>query len=168
MPNPTPRHPVRKLTKSVLDSIKPGSKGEFHWSVDPVGFGVRCTPTGKISFFVQGGVEGGIAAPARLSIGCYGGFTVDQARDIARERLRSMCMGSDPRNVKREDEAKAVTLQQVSDAFFARPGMLKDNTCPQPEHICTTSLAQRNKAASSRADTFGLRHLILSVRSPKR
>jgi hypothetical protein len=67
MPNPTPRHPVRKLTKSVLDSIKPGSKDEFHWCVDPVGFGVRCTPTGKISFVVQGRVEGGVAPPARLS-----------------------------------------------------------------------------------------------------
>ena len=121
MPNPTSRHPVRKLTKSVLDGIKPGSKDEFHWCVEPKGFGCRVTPTGKISFVVQGRVEGGIAAPARLTIGRYGVFTVDQARDVARERLRSMRMGIDPRNVKREDEAKAVTLRQVADAFFARP-----------------------------------------------
>lgn len=139
MANPTPRHPVRKLTKTVLDSIKPGPKDEFHWCVDPVGFGVRMTPTGKLSFIVQGRVEGGIAAPARITIGRYGVFTVDQARDIARERLRSMRMGIDPRTVKREDEARAVTLRQVADAFFARPGMLKDNTRDEMErHIKTT------------------------------
>ena len=58
MPHPTSKHPVRKLTKSVLDGIKPGPKDEFHWCVDPVGFGVRMTPTGKLSFIVQGRVEG--------------------------------------------------------------------------------------------------------------
>ena len=139
MPNPTPRHPVRKLTKSVLDSIKPGNKDEFHWCVDPVGFGVRVTSTGKLSFVVQGRIEGGIAAAARLTIGRFGVFTVDQARDIARERLRDMRMGIDPRNLKRQDEAKAVTLRQVADAFFARPGMLNDNTRDEMDgHIKTT------------------------------
>jgi hypothetical protein len=29
MPHPTSKHPVRKLTKSVLDGIKPGPKDEF-------------------------------------------------------------------------------------------------------------------------------------------
>ena len=46
-------------------------------------------------------------------------FTVDHARDFAREHLRSMRMGVAPRNLKREDEAKPVTLRQVADAFFA-------------------------------------------------
>lgn len=36
--------------------------------------------------------------------------------------------GIDPRDVKREEEAKAVTLQQVAKALFARPGMLKPTT----------------------------------------
>ncbi|MFC3181535.1 hypothetical protein [Cypionkella sinensis] len=39
-----------------------------------------------------------------------------------------MFEGIDPRNVKREDEAMSVTLRQVANAYFARPGMLKEST----------------------------------------
>ncbi|MEZ0021224.1 tyrosine-type recombinase/integrase [Sinorhizobium fredii] len=115
-----------KLTKGYVDRIKPGPKDEFHWDTDTKGFGVRVTPTGKISFIVQGRVAS--AKEARITIGPYGVFTVDQARDVAREHLRSMRMGIDPRDLKRQDEAMKVSLRTVADAYFARPGMLKEST----------------------------------------
>lgn len=46
-----------KLTKGYVDRIKPGSKDEFHWDTDTKGFGVRVTPTGKLTFIVQGRVS---------------------------------------------------------------------------------------------------------------
>ena len=36
--------------------------------------------------------------------------------------------GVAPRDVKREDEAMSITLRQVADTYFARPGMLKEST----------------------------------------
>lgn len=52
-------YPARtKLTKGYVDRIKPGPKDAFHWDTDPKGFGVRMTPTGKLTFIVQGRVEG--------------------------------------------------------------------------------------------------------------
>lgn len=115
-----------KLTKGYIDRIKPGQKDEFHWDTEIKGYGARVTPTGKITFIVQGRVAS--TKEARITIGPYGVFTVDQARDVAREHLRSMRMGIDPRDLKRQDEAMKVSLRTVADAYFARPGMLKEST----------------------------------------
>jgi integrase len=141
MPNPTPKHAPVRITKGYVDRIKPGPTDEFHWCVDPKGFGLRVNPSGRLSFIVQGRLDPH-KPPARITIGAYGVFTVDQARDVAREHLRSMRMGIDPRDVRREDEAKSVTLRQVADAFFARPGMLKENTRKEMDRHVDTAFAK--------------------------
>ncbi len=128
MPTPTPKHPPVKLTKGYIDRIKPGPKDEFHWDTDAKGFGLRCTPTRKLTFVVQGRVEGTTGSAARITVGPYGVFTVEQARDVAREHLRSMRMGIDPRAVQKQAEAEGVTLKQVYDSYVSRPGKLKDST----------------------------------------
>lgn len=141
MPNPTAKHTPVKLTKGYIDRIKPGPTDEHHWCVEPKGFGIRCNPSGKLSFIVQGRIDLD-KPPARITIGPYGVFTVDQARDVAREHLRSMRMGIDPRDVKRKDEALGITLRQVADAFFARPGMLKENTRNEMDRHINTAFAK--------------------------
>ena len=47
-----------KLTKGYVERIKPGTKDAFHWDTEVKGFGLRVTPTGKMTFIVQGRVEG--------------------------------------------------------------------------------------------------------------
>lgn len=117
-----------KFTKGYVDKVRPAAKDDFHWDTDVKGFGLRVTPTGKITFVVQGRVEGS-AKEARITIGAYGVFTVDQARDVAREHLRTMRMGGDPRAIKKQDEAMKVTLREVADAYFDRPGQqLREST----------------------------------------
>ena len=116
-----------KLTKAYLNRVSPGAKDEFHWDSEIKGFGLRVSPAGKVSFIVQGRVEGS-GREARITIGSYGIFTPDQARDVAREHLRSMRLAVDPRDVRRQDEAAKLTLREVADAYFARPGMLKEST----------------------------------------
>lgn len=128
MPSPTRRHPPVKLTKGYVERIKSGLKDEFHWDTDAKGFGVRMTASGKSTFIVQGRVHGRDGSAARVTIGPFGVFTVDQARDVAREHLRSMRMGIDPRDTKRQDEAAKVSLQTVCDRYLSRPGQLKDST----------------------------------------
>jgi integrase len=120
-----------KLTKGYVDKVKPGPKDELHWDTEVKGFGLRVATGGKVSFIVQGRVNGS-EREARLTIGTYGVFTPDQARDVAREHLRSMRLGIDPRDVKRQDEAAKVTLRQVADAYFRR-GLLKDSTKTEME-----------------------------------
>jgi integrase len=134
-----------KLTKGYVDRLKPGSKDEFHWDTELKGFGLRLSAGGKISFIVQGRVKGS-EKEARLTIGSYGVFSPDQARDVAREHLRSMRLGVDPRDVRRQDEAAKVTLRQVADAYFARPGMLKESTKTEMErHVDKVFEAWKDK-----------------------
>lgn len=134
-----------KLTKSYVDRICPGPKDEFHWDAEVKGFGLRVTPRGKVTFIVQGRVEGNEGA-IRITIGAYGVFTVDEARDDAREHLRSMRRGIDPRDARKADEAMRVTLQQVCDAYVARPGKLKETSKHAiKRHVTTTFAAWKDR-----------------------
>lgn len=56
-----------------------------------------------------------------MTIGPYGVFTVERARDEAREQLRSMRKGNDPREAKRAAKASQVTLRTVTALGPATP-----------------------------------------------
>lgn len=124
--------PQLKLTKIQIDRVaKPGAKSDtLYWDEQPSGFGLRVTPKGKATFIVQGRVDGS-GKEARITIGPYGVFTVEQARNVAREHLRTMRMGLDPRDLKRQDEAMRVTLGEVLKAYIDRPGKLKASTAAE-------------------------------------
>lgn len=108
-----------KLTKTYIDKLTaPADKEAFHWDTEIKGFGLRVTPTGKITYIVQGRVNG---SSPRISIGPHGVFTVDQAREVAREHLRSMRMGIDPRAIAKKEAAQRVTLRDVADAYKRAP-----------------------------------------------
>lgn len=125
-----------KLTKNYIDKITaPADKEAFHWDDSLKGFGLRVTPTGKITYIVQGRVNG---SSPRISIGPHGVFTVDQARDVAREHLRSMRMGIDPRAVAKKEAAQRVTLRDVANGY-KRDRPLKDSSKAEIErHVTTT------------------------------
>jgi integrase len=127
---------VPKLTKNYIDKITaPADKEAFHWDDSLKGFGLRVTPTGKITYIVQGRVNG---SSPRISIGPHGVFTVEQARDVAREHLRSMRMGIDPRAVAKKEAAQRVTLRDVADGY-KRDRPLKDSSKAEIErHVTTT------------------------------
>lgn len=117
---------MAKLTKPFCETVKPPATGyEIHWDDRVPGYGLRVTATGVRAFVAQGRVKGKAVI---VTIGRFPLYTEDQARKRAQSLLQQMRDGIDPRDVKREEEAKAVTLQQVAKAFFARPGMLKATT----------------------------------------
>lgn len=138
-----------KLTKGYVERIRPSAKDAFYWDTEVKGFGIRCTPTGKMTFIVQGRVEGS-GKEARITIGAFGVFTVDQARDAAREHLRTMRLGGDPRAIAKQTKAAGVTLQQVADAYVERPGKLKDSSKSEiTRHVATTFAAWKDKPVVS-------------------
>lgn len=131
--------PKLKLTKTNIDRVaKPGDGTVLYFDTETKGFGLRVTASGAASFIAQGMVSGA-RQEARLTVGPYGVFTVDQARDVAREHLRTMRMGVDPRDLKKQDEALKVTLSAVVSDYVARPGKLKASTRAAIErHLATT------------------------------
>jgi integrase len=110
---------MTKLTKSYIDRLQPQASDVLYWDSDLKGFGLRITPQRKLTFIVQGrlGTAGRGARTVRLTIGPYGIFTVDQARGCARERLRDLRMGIDPRAAAKTAAALRVTLRQVADDY---------------------------------------------------
>lgn len=112
------------LTKTSVDSIPQLASGRLmYYDTKLTGFGLRVTPTGKV-FFAEGRVAGKTVRP---SIGRYGTFTVDQARDVARQLLSRMALGENPNQEKREKAATAavkaqrgVTLIDAYNKFIAK------------------------------------------------
>jgi integrase len=123
---------MAKITKAFIDKVQPPEKGyEVHWDDAVRGYGLRVAPPAEAGkpprrvFFVMGRVAG---KSIQFTIGPYGTYTEDQARKKAQSILQQMRDGIDPRAAKKADEAAKITLRQVADAYFARPGMLKDST----------------------------------------
>jgi Arm DNA-binding domain len=100
-----------RLTNLRVDGAKlPPSGQAFVWCRQDRGFGIRLNASGTRTFVVQGRVEG---RERRISIGRRGVFTVDQARDRAREILRDMRVGIDPVGEKHKRAHLAFTLRQA-------------------------------------------------------
>lgn len=117
---------MAKLTKAYIDRIQPPDRDyKIHWDDTVKGYGVRVMPTGKRVFIAQGRVRGRAVI---FTIGNYGTYTEDKARAQAQKVLQGMREGVDPRDARREEDAAKVTLREVADAYFARPGKLKPST----------------------------------------
>jgi integrase len=105
-----------KLTKSIVESLElPESGQKFVWDTELKGFGVRLTPMVK-TYIVQSRVNG---KNKRVTIGKHGPFTVQQARDMARDLLRDMSSGVNPQDEKKRKHAESVTLKDVVKSYIS-------------------------------------------------
>ena len=121
--------PKLQLTKTNIDRVrKPGVGTIIYGDTRTKGFGLRVTKSGAASFIVQRMIAGQ-AKEARITIGEYGVWTVEDAREEAEKLVGKMRKGIDPREEKKQDEAMMVTLRQVADAYFDRPSQpLREST----------------------------------------
>lgn len=143
---------MAKLTKTYVDKVRqqpPADKEAFHWDEQLKGFGIRVTPTGKVTYIVQGRIQGRGNGSPRISIGPHGVFTVDQARDAAREHLRSMRMGVDPREAGKQEAVAKVTLQQVVEAYLRDRPLKESSKSEIKRHLTTTFEAWQQKPIAS-------------------
>ncbi len=139
---------MAKLTKAYIDRVQP-PLGDYkiHWDDTVKGYGLRVTPAGKKVFVAQGRVRG---RPIIFTLGTYGTYTEDKARARAQKVLQGMREGIDPRDAQKEEEAAKLTLRQVADAYFARPGKLKESTRTEMDrHISKVFTKWENRPIAS-------------------
>lgn len=149
-----------KLTKTVIDKLErnpPATGYKLYWD-ELRGFAVRVTPEGRVSYVVQGRVQGKELRFTLGTGGTRGHLTVEQARDKAKSILGKMADGIDPRDTKRADKAKAITLQMVADEYLSRPGKLKDSSKEAIErHIRTTYEGIKDKPITEITEAYCIR-----------
>ncbi|AZQ69205.1 DUF4102 domain-containing protein [Silicimonas algicola] len=138
---------MAKLTKTFIDRVQPPAKGyEIHWDDRVSGYGLRITASGVRAFVAQGRVNGKAVI---VTIGRFGLYTEDQARKRAQSILQQMREGIDPRDAKKVDATKQITLRELADAYLAR-GLLKESTRRDMDrHIETAFKKWKDRAITS-------------------
>jgi integrase len=109
----------RRITKRLVDSLKPTGQDHFVWDDTLAGFGVRVQRTGARSYVVKYRAGSGRGAPTRrVTLGRVGTLTSDEARILARKMLGAVAHGNDPAAAKAA-ERRASTLRELADIFLA-------------------------------------------------
>ncbi len=111
----------KKITKRVIDTLKPQKTDLFIWDSDIPGFGVKVTPSGTRVYILQYRMSG--AGVRRYTIGKHGTWTPDSARKEAQRLLGQVRIGKDPQE-KKQAERDTPTMNE----FFER--YLKEHAVP--------------------------------------
>ena len=85
-----------RITKRVVDAVKPSARDVFVWDQQLHGFGLKVTPKGRKVFLAQYRLGGRAGRTQRVTLGSFGPITVDQARQQARHVLGQSATGHDP------------------------------------------------------------------------
>src|SRR4029450_3820613 len=112
-----------KLTKRVVDALeapkpsKVGIKGRelFVWDKELRGFGVQIMPSSLKSFVIQYRTPEGRSR--RSVIGRYGLMTVEEARNLAREKLVAVSKGLDPM-AESPKKARGPSVAEICDWYL--------------------------------------------------
>jgi integrase len=114
---------AEKLTKRIVDALKapkPSKVGvkvreTFVWDRELRGFGVQVMPSGLKSFVIQYRTAEGRLR--RSVIGRFGLMTVEEARDLAHEKLVAVSKGVDPVAAEAEDTGR-ITVAELCDWYL--------------------------------------------------
>ena len=92
--------PTLKLTKSVIDDLKPGATDQVYWDQTLRGFGLKVTPTGRKVFIVMYRTTDSRRLLRKFTVGPYGVLTLFSARAAAQKILLARLDGQDPAAAK--------------------------------------------------------------------
>ena len=108
-----------RITKRVVDSLKPQAREFAVWDAKLSGFGVRVRPGGAMSYIVVYRAGSGRGAPARrYTIASVGKITPEAARERAKAILGAVAQGQDPAGQK-TTERGTLTVSELADRFMA-------------------------------------------------
>ncbi len=108
-----------RITKRVVDSLRPRASEFTVWDGKMPGFGVRVRPTGAMSYIVVYRAGSGRGAPVRrYTIAGVGKVAPENARSRAQALLGSVAHGHDPAGEKITQRGTP-TIAELADRFLA-------------------------------------------------
>ena len=131
--------PSIKLTKSAVDSARPGTTDyELRDTIVP-GFFCKITPAGRKTFMLSYRTPTG--ERRKPALGTYGQITVDQARNLAQDFLAEVRGGADP-SQERQAARTAPTVKDLADRFMVehsearnKPSTVRGNRTTLKVHV---------------------------------
>lgn len=107
---------MARITKALVEKLKPASVDQFIWDDDIRGFGVRVKKSGARSFCIQYRTVEGLSR--RLTVGQFPKLTVDEARREARLKLADATKGGDPA-AERRAARQGITIKDLCAEYLA-------------------------------------------------
>jgi integrase len=114
------------LSPKKIEHLKPAEEGKRYQIMDALvpGFGVRVTDKGVKTYILQTRFPGS-TNPVRREIGKCGVLDLDEARNTARDWLKSIKQGIDPALALQEEREENIkkknnTFGSVAEEYFAR------------------------------------------------
>lgn len=130
--------PSAKITKSFIDSVPLTETGQVSYcDSDLAGFYLIVGKRAK-TFVAQKDIRG---RTVRYTIGRYGHFTPQEARQIAKDKLYLMAQGINPNAEKKEERKQIITLDHVLQSYKSTRKNLKDSTLEIYEYQLNKYLA---------------------------
>ncbi len=154
----------RKITKRVVDTLKPAESEFVVWDNELACFGVRVRPSGAMTYVVQYRAGRGRGAPSRkMTLGRVGQLTPDEARLAARRTLGAVAHGADPVGKRRLDR-EALSVADLANRFMAEHvnAKRKPTTAALYSHLVDSyivpSLGGKKAATLAKVDVAKLHH----------
>ena len=153
-----PKRSTLRLTKRIVDGLKPGGKDAIFWDRDLAGFGVRVHATGRKLYIVQ---SRGPAGLKRATLGPAGEKTVEERRREAAAAIDRIKRGEDPKPPEPAPEPTVADLAELClknhVAARCKPNTVKNYRMSIERHILPALGAKALKDVAPE-DAAGLHH----------
>jgi integrase len=149
-----------KITKTLINELKPGPADFFVWDTELPRFGLKVTPAGRIVYIAQYRSKGRMR---RLTLGQQGALTPDKARQLAALRLGEVAAGEDPAEGLAE-ERHGTTVKDLAARYLEEHAEEKKKASSAAEDKrlleknIVPAFGNRTVASISRADIGKLHH----------
>lgn len=112
---PTEKAQTAKLTKRTIDAISPPAEGFVRiWDTETKGFHLRVRANGRKTFELKYRVG---HRQVTMTIGDFGTFTAEEAREAANEAKRAVRLGADPL-AQRQAMRNAITVRELIERYL--------------------------------------------------
>ena len=107
-----------KFTKRLLEAIEPSDKRQYFYDDEFTGLALRVGTSGRKTFYLGYRTGKGRATEKKwVMLGAFPAMTVEQARDLAKEKAGHIVNGRDPALEVRE-EKDAISIAAALDSFL--------------------------------------------------